>query len=189
MRPGTWKCILLSLCVAVWPAAAYSQTIAKTLDELRLLVKSGDTVAVTDAGGRVTKGAITTLSPSALVLDVNGQPREWKEGDISTISHRRSDSLGDGALWGLIIGAGATATAIAIAVNSEGGSFEEEDLGFALAVIGIYGGAGAAVGVGIDALIKKEQVIYQKGGASSARWQLAPVVTPRVQGARLSVRF
>lgn len=187
MRPVNWKCILLSLCVAVWPAAGYAQATAKTLDELRLLVKVGDRVSVTDSEGRVTRGSITLLSPTRLVLDVNGAPNEWNEASVARISQRRADSLANGALWGLAIGAGLATTAVVVVAADEG--FDSEGAGWAALAIGIYSALGAGVGVGVDALIRKDQVIYATGATTAARWRLSPVVTPRVQGARLSVRF
>lgn len=183
MRPALTRSAALLLGIAVMPAVASAQGIAKTLDELRLLTRVGETVTVTDTAGREAGGRITSLSADAIVLRVNGQPREWKEGDIATIRQRKSDSLGNGALWGLGIGAGLAAVAIASS------DLESGDEGWVVLGMAVYGGIGAAIGVGVDALITRPHVIYEKPGTATARWRVAPIVSRTRQGARLMVRF
>jgi hypothetical protein len=174
--------LLLLLWIAAAPATAWAQGIAKTLDELRLITRPGDTVTVVDNGGVEVSGRITTLSPASLVLQVNGASREWKDAEIRTIRQRRGDSLGNGAWWGLGIGAGLAGLAVAAT------GVEDGEAGYAALAVAVYGGLGAAVGVGIDALITRKYVIFERPG-TSARWRLEPVVSPRAQGARLSLRF
>ena len=196
MRVAARSCVLLLAGLALVPAGALAQGIAQTLDELRLLTRVGETVAVTDSSGLVTRGRISSLSPAAIGLDVAGQPRTWQDADITRISQRRGDSLGNGALWGLGIGAGLMTVAVAAA------GVEDGDEGWAVLAIGFYGGVGAGIGVGIDALIKTTQVIYERPAtatttgqnvptspAPSTRWHVVPLVSPRAQGARITVRF
>jgi hypothetical protein len=47
---------------------------------------------------------------------------------------------------------------------------------------------GVGIGTGIDALIKKRQVIYQKP-ATTTLWHVEPMATPHARGVRLRVRF
>jgi hypothetical protein len=182
MHPVSWKCVAVVLCVAILPASASAQGIAKTLDELRLLTRPGDTVTVADGSGTEVSGRITTMSPASLVVQVNGATREWKESEIVTIRQRRGDSLANGAWWGLGIGAGLIGIAIAV----EG--VEDGDAGYAAGAVAVYGGLGAAVGVGIDALITRKYVIFERP-ATSARWHVAPIVSRQSQGARVTFRF
>jgi hypothetical protein len=53
----------------------------------------------------------------------------------------------------------------------------------------LFGGAGAGIGVGIDALVRGEMVIYRGRGASTTRVSIAPRLAPSHQGAALSIRF
>ena len=81
---------------------------------------------------------------------VNGQRRDLREADVTTIRQRRGDSLQNGALAGLCIGAGLTAILFALSGDDVNG-------GWAALGIAIYGGVGAGIGVGVDALIVTRQ--------------------------------
>ena len=51
----------------------------------------------------------------------------------------------------------------------------------------VFGGLGAAVGLGIDALIRRDPAIYRRG--STPRVTLAPALGPHTSGAVLSVSW
>jgi hypothetical protein len=179
--------IVLVLCVAA-PAAAAGQGIATTFQELRLLVRPGDHVTVTDVNGRDVSGKIRDLSASSLALTVDGQPREWRETEVATIRQRRGDSLANGAWIGLGIGAGLAAIGIAVSVSSE--DYDADvNFGEAVLVTALYGGLGAAIGTGIDALITRRQVIFETRSPSGIAFQIAPLLTPTRAVARVSIGF
>lgn len=51
-------------------------------------------------------------------------------------------------------------------------------------------GLGAAIGVGVDALVTREIVIFEgKGGAPGVHLRLMPLLAPRPQGVRVVLRF
>lgn len=52
---------------------------AASFEQLQLLVKSGDTVSVTESTGRMSKGKIAELSRSTLRLLVDGMARDMVE--------------------------------------------------------------------------------------------------------------
>lgn len=85
---------------------ADAQVLAGTFDQLRVLVKPGDTISVIDPTGNEIRGKIETLSSSSMALLVAGRRRDLREDEIDTIRQRRPDSLRNGALWGFGIGAG-----------------------------------------------------------------------------------
>jgi hypothetical protein len=176
------RALLMFLLAAACPPAVRAQDMARTVDELRLLVKAGDTVRVTDVSGREVSGRILTLAPQSIELRVDGQSRRWDEADIASVSYRRPDSLANGAWWGFGIGAGLMVTAVAVA------GVEDGEEGWAALAVAFYGGVGAGIGTGIDALIKKRRVIYQKAAATTG-WRVEPIATPHARGARLRVRF
>ena len=69
----------------------------------------------------------------------------------------------------------------------------DECAGAILVGAGFFGGIGAGTGVVIGALIPgKTLAVYRApgaAGASSARFSLAPVITPARKGVAVSVRF
>src|SRR5262245_38429793 len=99
-----WSISIILAIVAMAPAAR-AQEIAGSFDQLRVLVKPGDTITVTDAAGAQFKGKLTTLSPASLALMVDGRQRTLQAADVQTVKQRRSDSVADGAKWGFGTGA------------------------------------------------------------------------------------
>ena len=175
---------LLVLFLESVATAGQAQELAGSFDQLRVLVKSGDTVRVTDSSGREVRGAIAELSPSSLSLRVSGNLRAFLEGDITTIHQRRPDSLANGAKWGFDVGAGlGVLGGMAIAT-------EYRDGGVAMIPILalVYGGIGAGTGAGIDALHSSEQPIYATRRASG-KVALRPILTGGRKGVAASLGF
>ncbi len=183
---GGWKSALLCLLFSMVAQTGTAQEIAGSFEQLQVLVKPGDTVTVRDATGVETKGTIAALSSSTLALLAAGTRLELSENDVSTIEQRRSDSLANGALIGFASGAGASA-ALMIAIGAEEG--EEIEVGFALMAIGIYGAIGTGIGVGIDALIKKEHVIFRRQPTKGLQVGVAPWLTRHQKGVLVTLRF
>ena len=139
------------------PAASQAQELAGSFDQLRVLVKAGDTIRVTDRTGHEVRGSLIDVSASSLALATGGSQRTFLESDVASIRQRRPDSLSNGAKWGFAVGAGLGLLAgITIASEYEGSSGTALIPMLAL----VYGGIGAGAGAGIDALHSSEQVIY-----------------------------
>jgi len=173
--------VALLLLVAFSPEVA-AQGVARSFEQLQLLVGAGDTVSVRDSAGTETTGTIKSLSASSLVLITSGTQRELKEANVSTVLQRRADSLRNGALWGL--GVGLAFGAVALAAMCADGPC---DASLAL-VLPQSGGIGAGIGVGVDALITRRQVIYERP-AGSAAFGVAPLLGKGRRGVALSMRF
>jgi hypothetical protein len=167
-------------------ATVHAQELAGTFDQLRVLVKPGDKITVTDDAGRETSGRLVELSSTSLALIVDDERRDLPASEVNTIRQRRSDPLANGAKWGLGIGA-ALGLAAGLALSS---GYDNDDDG-ALVGFGIliYGGLGAGIGAGVDALISGNQVIYARRTASSSRVTIRPLVTPQRRGVVLAVGF
>jgi hypothetical protein len=177
---------ILVFCLAV-PLTAGAQGIATSYRELTLLVRPGDTVTVTDTGGQKVSGKITDLSPSSLALMVDGRPREWRESDVATISHRHSDSLANGALIGLGVGAGFAGAGLLVMVNQS--DYDDDVSGGAMAaLVALYSGIGAGIGAGIDAMISGQRVIFQRR-AGAVSLGMTPLLGPSKVGAGLTLAF
>jgi len=166
-------------------ASAEAQELAGTFDQLRVLVKPGDTLTVIDGSGQRVEGKVLSLSSSALDLTVSGKPRQFFSTDIDTIEKRGADSLKNGALIGLAIGGGIGAAGmIALAATAE-----DNVAGFVAVGVLMYGGIGAGIGTGFDALIEGRRVIYAKSGSAGSRVTVAPMFTGSRKGVRVSLRF
>jgi hypothetical protein len=158
---------------------AHAQQLAGTFDQLRVLVKTGDTLTITDASGHRVRGKLVDLSMSSLVLEASGARRRFQDIEVGTIEKRGSDSLKNGALIGLSIGAGVFGSAIAAATG---------DAGFAALGALVYGGIGAGIGVGFDALVEGPRVIYAATPSGSRAFQIAPILSRSRKGVTLSFR-
>jgi hypothetical protein len=173
---------LIVAAVLLYTGSSYAQGVASSFEQLRVFVKTGDTVSVRDAAGTETTGTIKSLSSSLLVFITSGTQRELTEADVATIRQRRADSLKNGALWGL--GVGLAVGAVAFAAMCADGPCDA-DLALTLP---ICAGLGTSVGVGADALIISRHVVYERrvGSASVA---VVPVLGGKQRGVALSMRF
>lgn len=179
---GARKAVLF-LCVMAASSIAHAQGIATSFNELRLLVRPGDTLQITSTEGREVTGKLVDLSPGVLAMRVGKGREEWREGDVATIRQRRGDSLANGALWGLGIGGGSV-----LALGIYAAASDEASAGEVAAVTALYGGIGAGIGVGVDALISKRVVIFERRSAS-ASFGVAPILSPGRKGALLTIGF
>jgi hypothetical protein len=179
------KRLALFLLLILTPLTANAQAIATNLEELRFKVKPGDIVYLTDDAGEERRVQVLDLSPSSLRILVEDRERLLNEDRVMRIRQRLHDPLANGALIGAGVGLAPLAGYCLLARNSS----ESCDSSVAPAVL-VYGGIGAAAGIGIDALIKGRKVVYQAPGTASTRdVVISPLLAPRVRGVRVSMRF
>jgi sRNA-binding regulator protein Hfq len=150
---------------------------AESFEQLMVMVRPGERVTVTEASGTQVSGTVAGVSPTALSLRVDGALRMLREHEVSTVRARRQDSLANGAKWGLGVGA-------AVGMASCGTCH----IGPGLMAAGIYGGIGAGIGVGLDALIRGSMVVYQQRG-SARRIAIAPQFGTSHKGVSVSLGF
>ena len=165
----------LVLIGALVPADARAQTIPFT--ELSGRVKPGDSVSITGADGRRTKGRVTELTASSLTLRVNNERRTFPEATVRRVVV--NDSLANGVLIGFA--AGFASGAVIGWAAAAGESYE--------AVPGagvVFGGLGAAIGAGVDGLFRRRINVSQP---QSATFTVSPVVSPDRQAMLVSIRF
>jgi len=167
--------LVAALVVIRPPLVAQGQ--ATSFDQLSVLVRPGDKVTVTPTTGSPFSGRIASLSSSELKVRVGNELRDLRELDVATVRQRRPDSLRNGALWGLGIGAGTGMLACGRC-----------HVGPGLVVAGLYGGIGAGIGVGIDALIEGRLVVYQRR-ASTTRITVTPQLARSHKGVNVSLQF
>ena len=179
-----WRWAMVCLLLSAAVPQVQAQELASSFEQLLVLVKPGDTVSVTDGTGQEAGGTVTALSSSSLELVVAGSRRTFLESEARTIRQRRSDPVKNGALWGLGIGAALGLTSFIDTEESPALA-----VGEGLAVMGLMGGLGAAVGVGIDAIFRGNEVIYSRPARTAASLKVSPLLARGRKGALLSVVF
>ncbi len=184
MQSRASRVVFFVLLLAPFATAGQAQELAGSFDQLRVLVKTGDKVRVTDSRGQDVRGSIADVSSSSLALTVGGTRRTLLEADIAAIHQRRNDSLANGARWGFVVGAGlGVLGGITIASEyDEGGAVFIPILGL------VYGAMGAGAGAGIDAMHSSERAIYARRGAAS-KMSLRPILTADRKGVLASLAF
>jgi hypothetical protein len=175
--------VVLLLCAGGTRVEA--QAVASSFDQLGVLVKPGDTISVVDVTGSEAEGRIAKLSRDTLALITETGPRQFGEVEVATIRQRRGDSLTNGAIIGAVAGTAYVLTALALLKDSDGG-----DIIVSTAVVGgvLFAWMGAAAGVGIDALITRRQVIYQKP-TGETKVSVLPLFGHGRRGAAVTVKF
>ena len=185
-RSSIAKALIATAGTAVFSIAPAFAQQATSFEQLRVLVKPGDTIVVRDDHGQSIKGKIQSLTSTTLEIADKGQIREFTPNGILDISQRRSDSLANGA------GAGALAGGLVGTLGVIAGCRESTgcNAGIGAAAIGIYAGLGAGVGVLIDALVTHRQTIYAGPKASVLRrLDMKPIVTKDRKGAAVAFSF
>ena len=135
---------------------------------------------ITDATGSRTQGKLSELTGSSMVLNVAGALRQFRGSDVDTIAKRGPDSLKNGALTGMAIGSGLAV----LAIGASG--ISSQHAGWAALAALLYGGVGAGIGVGFDALIEGDRVIYARSGSTTLN--ISPLVRGRSKGLMLRLQ-
>jgi len=177
--------ILLGSMTLLLASPVGAQQVATSFQELRGLVNPGDTIYVTDTGGMTIKGQLAALSASSLELHVRrgaaAPPLGWSERDVNNIVADRFDSLWNGPLIGLAVGA-VPGLLIELAGRSEYEKFS------GAGALGL-GGIGLMTGLLIDVLHKEKVTVYvHASGRRSLVVRVAPLLSTRA-GVQMSVGF
>ena len=158
--------------------------VATSFEQLMVLVEPDDTVTLRDFNGNQTRGRIALVTPSSLRLVVDGAARDLTPADVLEIRQRRGDSLANGAIIGAVAGAGfGLVGSIIVCVE------EENCAAWVAGLMTSYAALGAGVGVGVDALIRREQTVFRAPARPAARIRVAPIVTKGRRGIGISLRF
>jgi hypothetical protein len=195
MKTGWIVAALVGALSLASPASGAAQEPVTFLAQLAGELKPGDTVWVTDAQGREVKGEIGALEPGAITVRSRAG-RTFNRSDVHQVTVRRGDSLANGAKIGMAIGAlaGLGAGIAACAAYPKDDPLRGDACLMSIGLLWMPGmGAGALIGVGIDAMIPGKQVVVYRApgsnGTSHARLSMAPVITPRTKGVAIALSF
>ena len=173
MRSFTRRCFATLGAFALTASAVSAQELAGNFDQLRVLIKSGETIGVKDNAGREVRGRLLDLSPGALAVLSDGVRHEFAVADVDVITASRHGNLATGAKWGL--GTGAGIGALLILMNMPSGRCGDCAAYFVASTL-YLGGIGAGIGVGISALTTTQRVVFAKSGDRGRTLTVAPVI-------------
>lgn len=180
VRPAAVVLLTAGLCAST-AAIAAAQAFEENPRTLASTVVPGATVWITDLGGAERRMRIVSVSDDMISASVGDEIRQLRAADIVRVRARQSDSVMNGAL----IGAGsAIAGGLLLCRLTETWENCRDDIG----PISLMGAIGAGVGIGLDALIRRRQTIFDRS-AGSSRLRAAPILAADAQGLQVSVRF
>jgi hypothetical protein len=148
---------------------------------LEAILSPGNTVWITDSSGHEARSRIVGVSGDLLTTATDDGVCRVRTADVTRVRVRHFDSLINGAL----IGAGAAVAAgLFLCRLTEPWENCRDDFGPMLRI----GAAGAALGAGVDAVIRGRRTIYE-AAPRSTRLDAAPLVAPRAAGLQVSLSF
>jgi hypothetical protein len=198
MRQLSTLALWMSLpLVFVAPHQANAQVVATSFEELRAIVKPGDTVLVTEANGRKTRarlGELTSSSLEILVRKTGPDGRETfvpqsrlAERDVRQIQVDRGDSVLNGTLIGLAVVGGPWLLACNPATDW---CYYNDGANLYRMIALITSGIGAGVGALVDAGIRERVLVYyQTPARRSSGMAVSPFASKSAAGMQLTWRF
>jgi hypothetical protein len=189
MNPIIRTCAFASVALLLTSNHASAQVAA---DDIRARVKERQKVSITDDQGREVNGRITTIAADALTVTPDRAPRVVVPYAQIVRIDRPHDTLANGALIGFGFGAALGFAGMAAedhrscnpaafldCSNPTGAGYIASTL--------VVGALGSAVGVGVDALIRRDRGIYRRG--EKAQVGLSAVLARGRRGAVLSMSW
>jgi hypothetical protein len=198
MRELSTLALWMSLAlVFAAPHQAHAQVVATSFEDLRPLVKSGDTIYVTEANGRKTRARLGELTPSSLEVLVRKTGPDGRETfvpqsrlaerDVRQIQIVRGDSVLNGTLIGLAVVGGPWLLACNPATDW---CYYNDGANLYRAIALITSGIGAGIGALVDAGIRERVLVYyhpsDRGPSGIA---ISPFASKSAAGMQLTWRF
>jgi hypothetical protein len=198
MRELSTLALWMSLAlVFVAPHQANAQVVATSFEDLRPLVKSGDTIDVTEANGRKTRARLGELTQSSLEILVRKTGPDGRETfvpqsrlaerDVRQIQIIRGDSVLNGTLIGLAVVGGPWLLACNPATDW---CYYNDGANLYRVIALITSGIGAGIGALIDAGIRERVLVYyQPPTRGSSGIGVSPFASKSAAGMQLTWRF
>ena len=173
-----------SFAAAWFPRAGFAQQ-SNPFEEVAILVRPGDVLAVIDTAGNSTQGKFEGFLGASLRLRTGSGVREFTQANVAEIRRQVKDSVRDGAKKGLYVG---IALGLVAGLTSSRRGVHNGEAPLAGVVTGaVYG---AAIGAIVDGRKKTQQTIYRSDGVSGPRrLRVSPVVSRDHKAVSLTVSF
>jgi hypothetical protein len=172
----------VAAAVALLPASAEAQEMARRFEELKGIVKAEETVVVTDMNGRRIKGALTAVDEDWLSVAADGRTQTFARSEVTTL--RVAEGLGNGALIGAGTGLGAALGILAIVGFGDGYVLPSAKVGAPFLLTGV----GALVGALLDRAHEGGRVLYASPGQTSGL-VVSPLLGKHRQGVLVFAHF
>jgi hypothetical protein len=173
-----WQIPAACLMLTAFSATGDAQERATSFDQLRMLVRTGDTLTVHDISGHAIEGKIGALSPSSIEL-VTAQGRSrLSEPEVVTVTQRQRP-VRKGMKYGVALGAALGAVA----------GLRSREPGYFLAGAIFFGGIGTGIGAGLGAAAPRDTVIFSHPDAAARKVTVSPLLGGRKRGVRVTVGF
>jgi hypothetical protein len=180
---NAWQVAAACLMLIGVTATAGAQQAATSFDELRALVKAGDTVTVIDTVGHAIRGKVADISSSSIELLRKDGRKTLAEADVNKIRQWKHGDMGKGATWGAGIGGG---LGLLFTVAIAGACECSSDL--LVGSVAFYTALGAGIGV-VSAARIHEEVIFFKPGAAPKKVTVSPLIGQKRRGVLVSYTF
>ena len=175
-RPGAWI-LLVSLAT---PAVAQD---TDHFGQLIGVIDPGDDIRVALSGdGLVRAAQVVGLTPGTLSVRIQGRRLDLGRDDVLTVRYAADDPTRDGAWRGFAAG-GAGAVLMSYALCTRADLCPTPRSG-ALVVVGLFGAAGAWIGVGVDRLTQTE---VRWPATTRGAWRVTPLLAPDRRGVAVSL--
>jgi len=151
---------------------AEAQAAARTASELGTVARYGDRIWLLDIDGREVRGLFYKISGLDIEVSITRRgPLAWSESEIRRIRRRVDDSLRNGARNGLIVG-GALGLIQGLYLR------KTHIRGIVPLSIALHGGLCMSFGIGIDGLMARQEVIFERPGEPVPVDETRPPATP-----------
>jgi hypothetical protein len=174
------RTVVITVCSVATASAASAQTSRPAQPDLEATLTPGMTVWITEPGGREEKARIVGVSGDVVTTTGDGAIRRLRTSEISRIRVRQSDKIINGVLIGAAAAVGSGLFLCRLA--------EPWEICWDSGPILRIGAVGAAVGMGIDALIRGRRTSYESP-PRTLRLRALPIVARRAAGPQVTLHF
>jgi hypothetical protein len=165
-----------------------ARQVSSLFEEVRAVVKPGDTVTVVDTVGRALSGQVDAISSTSLALVRKGHRTTFAESDVAEVRYSKRANVRRGAALGAGIGAGGAVALIVLDLIVGDGHGPCECAARQLRGIAYYAGLGAGIGVLSTAWAHEEATIV-RSAAQSRMLTFSPLVTRGRRGVAVTYGF
>jgi hypothetical protein len=171
------RTLIMFITLCLLARAAHGQDPATSFADLPIRLVAGEALIVTNSSGEIVKGRLVQASGTGLVLRGRAGNLQLAASDVQRIERPR-DTLWNGVLIGAAVGFGAGALLAAIDDCSGPGigpCFSDTEGVFYVG--GVMGLMGSGIGAAVDAMVRRERVVFVGAQSGSTRATITPLLS------------